>query len=66
MSKKIKWKVNEWGESVTKCPNGFTKFKSGAPKFVGSECLLCRYRKYVDFDNKEVECLFVRKRYAKG
>jgi hypothetical protein len=58
--KKIKYKVDEWGVSKTKCPNGFTKFKSGAPKFCGSDCMFCRYRNHVDFDNHVVECNYVK------
>lgn len=60
--KKIKYRVNEWGESLTKCPNGFTTFTSGRPKMVGRDCLLCRYREKVDFDNHEVSCNYVRKK----
>ena len=59
--KKINYKVNQWGESVTKCPNGFKTFTSGRPKRVGADCMLCRYRKHVDFDNHVVECEYVKK-----
>lgn len=61
MARELKYKVNEWGESLTKCPNGFTVFSSGRPKRLGRDCLLCRYREHVDFDNHVVKCNYVKK-----
>lgn len=59
--KKISYKVNKYGESVTFCPNGFETLR-GRRKRVGADCLFCMYRKYVDFDNHVVECEYVRKK----
>lgn len=61
MAKKLKYKVNKDGVSVTFCPNGFTTFVGNRKKRVGDDCLFCKYRKHVDYDNHEVECLYVRK-----
>ena len=58
--RKIKFKVNKDGDSVTRCPNGFTTFVGNRPKRVGKDCLFCKYRKNVDFDNHIVECNYVR------
>jgi hypothetical protein len=64
MAKKIRYKVNEWGESVTFCPMGFVTFRSGRRKRVGDDCRNCRYKGDVDRENKVVECLFVK--YGRG
>ena len=60
--KKIKYKVNKDGVSVTFCPNGFTTFVGNRRKRVGDDCLFCKYRKYVDYDNHIVECLYGSKK----
>lgn len=61
--RKINFKVNKDGDSTTSCPNGFTTFVGNRPKKVGRDCLFCKYRNHVDFDNHVVECNY--KRYAK-
>lgn len=60
--KKVKYKLNKDGESVTRCPNGFTTFAGNRPKRVGRDCLFCKYRKHVDFDEHVVDCLYHGKR----
>lgn len=59
MGKKIKYKTNKDGVSVTYCPNGFTTFVGNRKKRVG-DGLLCKYRKHVDYDNHEVECAYAK------
>ena len=61
MTKSIRYKVNKNGISVTLCPTGFTTFVGNRRKRVGDDCLLCKFRKFIDFDNKIVECLYVKK-----
>lgn len=61
MAKLIKYKVNKDGVSTTKCPNGFTTFVGNRPKRVGDDCLFCKFRDHVDYDNHEVVCNYVRK-----
>lgn len=58
MTKTIRYKVNKNGISVTLCPNGFTTYVGNRRKRVGDDCLLCKFRKHIDFDNKIVECLY--------
>ena len=58
--RKIKFKRNKDGISVTFCPNGFTTFVGNRRKRVGDDCLFCKYRKHVDYDRQIVECNFVR------
>lgn len=60
MAKEIKYKVNKDGISVSFCPNGFTTFVGNRRKRVGDDCLFCKYRKHVDYDNKIVECNYVK------
>lgn len=60
--KKIKFKTNKEGESMTRCPNGFTTFVGNRPKRVGRDCLFCKFRKHVDFDGHEVECMYTKKK----
>ena len=62
MARTIKYKVNKDGISKTKCPNGFTTFVGNRPKRVGDDCLFCKYRKYVDYDNHIVVCLYGSKK----
>lgn len=59
--RKFKWKKNEWGESLTKCPYGFKTFTSGRPKRVGDDCRVCKYKKCIDYENHVVECAYVKK-----
>ena len=54
MARTIKYKLNKFGESITKCPNGLTTFLKNAPKIVGYHCMFCRYKEHIDFDNHEV------------
>ena len=61
MSRTIKYKLNKFGESITKCPNGLTTFLKNAPKIVGYHCMFCRYKEHIDFDNHEVKCKYVKK-----
>ena len=56
--RKIKYKLNKEGESVTRCPHGFTTFVGNRPKRVGRDCLFCKYRKHIDYDNHIVDCLY--------
>lgn len=58
--RKIKYKLNKEGESVTRCPNGFTTFVGNRPKRVGRDCLFCKYRKHIDYDSHVVDCLYGR------
>lgn len=62
MPKTIRYKVNKNGISVTLCPNGFTTFVGNRRKRVGDDCLFCKYRKHIDFDNHEVECLYGKRK----
>lgn len=62
MAKTIKYKLNKDGFSTTRCPNGFNTFKGNRPKMVGSECMYCKYREHIDFDNHVVKCGYVRKK----
>lgn len=39
---------------------GGTTFVGNRPKRVGKDCLFCKYRNQVDFDNNVVECNYVR------
>lgn len=59
--KQIKYKVNKNGISVTPCPNGFTTFVGNRNKRTGDDCLMCKYREHVDFDNHVVICKYERK-----
>lgn len=61
MARTIKYKLNKFGESITKCPNGFVTFTKNAPKVVGYHCILCRYKEHIEFDNHEVKCSYVKK-----
>ena len=58
----VKYKVNKGGISVTYCPNKLTTFVGNRRKRVGDDCLFCKYRKHVDYDNHEVECLYGSKK----
>lgn len=60
--KTVKYKLNKHGESVTYCPHGFTTFVGNRKKRVGADCLFCKYRKHVDYDNQVVECEYVKKK----
>lgn len=55
--KKIKYKLNKQGVGTTACPHGFTTFVGNRIKRVGSDCMFCKYRKHIDFDDQIVECL---------
>lgn len=61
MARTIKYKLNKDGVSVTKCPHGFTTFVGNRPKRAGDDCLFCKYREHVDYDNHEVKCSYVKK-----
>lgn len=61
MARVIKYKVNKDGTSTTKCPNGFTTFVGNRAKRVGDDCLFCKYRIHVDYDNHEVKCSYDKK-----
>lgn len=61
MARVIKYKVNKDGTSTTKCPNGFTTFVGNRQKRVGDDCLFCKYRIHVDYDNHEVKCSYDKK-----
>lgn len=56
--KKISYKVNEWGESVTFCPNGRISFTSRRKMRVKDDCRKCRYHVSIDYENKIVECSY--------
>lgn len=56
--KKIKYKLNKQGIGTTPCPNGFTTFVGNRIKRVGSDCMFCRWRHHIDFDNMIVECSY--------
>lgn len=62
MARTIKYRQNKYGYSTTRCPNGFTTFVGNKPKMVGSSCLMCKYRVFIDFDAQTVECSYVRKK----
>ena len=57
---KVKFKLDKYGRGTTACPHKFTTFVGNLIKRVGSDCMLCKYRKHIDFDNHEVECLYVK------
>lgn len=61
MAREIKYKTNKEGISTTKCPNGFTTFVGNRPKRVGDDCLFCKFRIHVDYDNHIVNCSYVKK-----
>ena len=56
--RKIKFKLDKYGRGTTACPHKFTTFVGNRIKRVGSDCLLCKYRKHIDYDNGIVECLY--------
>ena len=58
MAKLVKYKLNKDGISVTFCPNGFTTFVGNRRKRVCDDCMSCKYRKFIDYDNNVVECLY--------
>lgn len=64
--RRIKFKRNKDGISTTFCPNGFTTFVGNRKKRVGDDCLFCKYRKHVDYDNNEVECLYGKRKEWKN
>lgn len=53
---KIKYKKNKNGDAVTPCPHGFTTFVTNRLKIAGHDCIGCKYRVHVDFDECVVEC----------
>ena len=55
---KIKFKLDKYGRGTTGCPHKFTTFVGNRPKRVGSDCLGCKYRKFIDYDAGIVECLY--------
>lgn len=59
--KTVKYKVNKEGVSVTYCPHGLTTYLGNRRKRVGDDCLMCKFRKHVDYDGQAVECLYVRR-----
>ena len=61
MARKVKYKLNKKGMSTTRCPNGFTTFVGNRPKMVGRDCMFCKYREHIDFDNHEVKCSYGKK-----
>ena len=63
--KKIKYKQNKNGESITLCPNGFTTFVGNRKKRVGSDCMFCKYRVHIDFNEHIVDCGYVKGKKAK-
>lgn len=59
--RQVKFKRNKQGISVTPCPNGFTTFTGNRPKRAGDDCLMCKYREHVDYDNNVVICTYIKK-----
>lgn len=60
MARKVKYKLNKEGFSTTRCPNGFTTLKGNRPKRAGDDCLFCKYRVHVDYDEHIVTCSYVK------
>lgn len=60
--KKIKFKLNKHGVGTTACPYRFTTFVGNRIKRLGSDCMLCKYRKHIDFDTQTIECLYEGKK----
>lgn len=56
--RQIRYKVNKKGISTTPCPNGFKTFVGNRPKRAGDDCLMCKYREHVDYDNHVVICKY--------
>lgn len=66
MGKKIKFKLNKEGRSVTRCPNGLRSMR-GVPRMAGDlGCMMCRFRGVVDWEDHTVVCGLERKRTKKG
>lgn len=62
MARKIKYRLDKEGRATTKCPNGFTTFVGNRPKRVGMDCMFCKYREHIDFDEKTVLCNYKKKK----
>lgn len=56
--RKIKFKLDKYGRGTSACPHKFTTFKGDRLKRVGSDCLGCKYKKHIDYDNGIVECMY--------
>lgn len=58
MATKIKFKVNEDGMSMTRCPHGFVTRTTNRIRKVGYDCDYCKWKISKDYENKIVECAY--------
>lgn len=54
----FKFRLNEYHESLTKCPHGLKTFTTGRPKRVGRDCMFCKFMEDVDFTNRVAKCKY--------
>lgn len=62
MARNYKYKLNKDGYGTLKCPNGFTTFTHNRLKRMPDDCMLCKYRIRIDFENQTVACGYVKKK----
>lgn len=61
----VPFKLNKEGYYVTPCPHGLKTYTTNRLKIAGYDCVGCKYREHVDYDNRVVICKKEKKKPIK-